>query len=329
MPIDTLGDDVQRALRGARAFLSSKQNNEELRHRHLQDLGTVGRRLSNEIQERRTNYVAQLETEERKEIDSQWAQLNSKPHYAQANQERQTAHQIFQGLRQINGGAYPRDISPVLYVIPLVLVGLAEWYVNYATFEAIFIRVFAIAGTLLVAAVFAWASHMHGAYLKQLAEIIHPSVEYRNVLGRKIALTISTILLIGALCTVVWLRYVVIQDQLGISPNTEPGTFGQPSSSMIWSRLGPTIVLNILIWGLGTLYSWAMNEKVPGLRESYRDWQRAEAKIKRLRRPVEKEEQRIRASFKRKREQNQVAIHEYNHSLSEINELAERLNQQQ
>lgn len=285
--------------------------------------------MSKEITERKTNYIAQLESEERTEIDGQWAQLNGKPQFIQANQQRQTNLQIFESLRQINGGAYPRDLSPVLYVIPLVLVGLAEWYVNFATFEATFVPVFAIAGTLLVAAVFAWASHMHGAYLKQLAEIIHPSMEYRNVLGRKIALIIATILLIGALVTVVWLRYGVIAEQLGLTPNAEPGTFGGPSSSMVWSKLGPTIVLNILIWGLGTLYSWAMNEKVPGLRESYRDLQRAEARLRRLRKPAEKEEQRIRAAFKRKREQNQVAINEYNHSLSEINTVAERLKQQQ
>jgi hypothetical protein len=329
MPIDTLGDDIQRAVRDAKAFLSSKRNNNELRQSHIKDLDTVARRLSAEIGERRTNYIAQLASEERGQIDNQWLQLNRKPQFIQANQEGQTARQIFESLRQINGGAYPRDLSPVLYAVPLVLVGVAEWYVNYATFAAIFIPVFAIAGTLLVAAVFAWASHMHGAYLKQLAEIIHPSMEYRNVLGRKIALVISTVLLIAALFTVVWLRYVVIADQLGISPNATPGTFGAPSSSMIWSRLGPTIVLNILIWGLGTLYSWAMNEKVPDLRESYQNFQRAERKLKRLRKPAEREQQRIQAAFKRKREQNQVAINEYNHSLSEINSLAERLKQEQ
>ena len=118
-----------------------------------------------------------------------------------------------------------------------------------------------------MAAVFAWASHMHGTYVKQLAEIIHPSMEYRNVLGRKIATGhfdrfAHCCAFYGCMASI--RRYC---DQLGISPNATPGTFGEPSSSMIWSRLGPTIVLNILIWGLGTLYAWAMNEKVPGLRE--------------------------------------------------------------
>ena len=205
-------------MRDAKAFLSSNQKNGELRQSHLRDLEAVGARLSNEIEERRTRYIAQLESDERAQVDNQWAQLNAKPQFIQANKQNQTNLQIFESLRQINGGAYPRDLSPVLYVIPLVLVGLAEWYVNFATFEATFIPVFAIAGTLLVAAVFAWASHMHGAYVKQIAEIIHPSIEYRNVLGRKIALVIATILLIAALVTVVWLRYSIIAEQLGVRP---------------------------------------------------------------------------------------------------------------
>lgn len=330
-PRDFLHNVASRAalkvLRDATGFLRSKQPKSELRQQHLRNLEAVGRRLATDIEERSTRYLAKLEGDEKAEIDEQWAQLNSKPQFIKANTEKQSHLQIFNQLRQINGGAYPKNISPVLYVVPLILVGVAEWYVNFATFAEIFIPVFAIAGTLLVAAAVAWASHMHGTYLKQLAEIIHPSMEYRNVLGRKIALAISTILLIAALLTVAWLRYVVISDQLGISSNATPGTFGEPSSSMIWSRLGPTIILNILIWGLGTLYSWALNEKVPDLRESYRNLERAERKLKRARKPFEKEEMRIKAVFKRRREQNQVAINEYNHSLSEVRALAERLQQ--
>jgi hypothetical protein len=325
MPIDTLGGDVQRVVRDAKAFISSNQKDNGRRQSHLRDLEAVGARLSNEIEERRTRYIAQLESDERTQVDRQLAQLSAKPQFNQANKQNQTNLQIFESLRQINGGAYPRDVPTVLYVIPLVLVGLAEWYVNFATFEATFIPVFAISGTLLVAAVFAWASHMHGAYIKQIAEIFHPSIEYRNILGREIALVIATILLIAAMVTVIWLRYSIIAEQLGSGLTAEPGTFGGPPTSQIWSKLGPTIVLNILIWGLGVLYSWAMNEKVPGLRESYRDWQSSERKLKQLRKPFEKEVMRINASFARKREQNQVAINEYNHSLSDVHALIERL----
>ena len=155
----------------------------------------------------------------------------------------------FEMLRM--GGAYPRNISPVIYGAPLILVGIAEWYVNFSTFSEIFIPVFAIAATVIVAAVFAWASHLHGAYVKQLSAILNPAVPKRNLLGRKIAIIIATVLLLAALGTVVWLRYLVVSEQLGIANGAEGGPFGETSPSIVWSKVGPTIVVNILIWGLG------------------------------------------------------------------------------
>ena len=131
MPIDTLGDDIQRVLRNAKAFIV-KQKSPEQRRVYLRDLETVGKRLYKEIEERRTSYIAQLKSDEKAEIDNQWAQLNSEPRFIQANKEKQTNLQIFENLRQVNGGAYPKNLSPVLYVIPLILVGVAEWYVNFA-----------------------------------------------------------------------------------------------------------------------------------------------------------------------------------------------------
>jgi hypothetical protein len=327
MPIDTLGEDVHGTIKGAEDFLRSNQDDKTLRQFHLRNLQTIEKRLAADIDDRSTTYTTELDLRENTAVDKIWAKLNSNPKFLRLSTEQKANQQTFEDLRRLNGGAFPKNISPVLYVIPLLLVGIAEWYVNYATFEAIFIPVFAIAGTLLVAAVFAWASHMHGSYLKQLSEIMHPSLEYRNTLGRKIAVVISTILLIAAMSTVVWLRYTVISDQLGISSNVTPGTFGEPSSTMIWSRLGPTIVLNILIWGLGTLYSWATNEKVPELRESYRALLRVNRKVERARKPCEAEQTRIKSSFDRDREKNQVAIKEYRNSLNQIQAFVERINQ--
>jgi hypothetical protein len=328
MPIDTLGEDAQGALKGAEDFLRSNQGDKSLRQFHLRNLQTVGRRLTSDVEERSTTYLTGLHSKEKSAIDEVWAKLNSNSRFIRTITEQKADQQTFDDLRRLNGGAFPKNISPVLYIIPLLLVGIAEWYVNYATFEALFIPVFAIAGTLLVAAVFAWASHMHGAYLKQLSEIMHPSLEYRNTLGRKIAVVISTILLIAAITTVVWLRYTFISDQLGISPNVTPGTFGQPSDTMIWSRLGPTIVLNILIWGLGTLYSWVMNEKVPELRESFRALMRINRNVERAQKPCEAEERRIKAGFNREREKNQLVIREYNSLLNRVQACVERMDQE-
>src|SRR5689334_5410556 len=117
MPIDTLGHDAQEILRRANTFLKSKQKNDQQRQQSLRELTGIERRLSNDIEERTTSYIAQLESEERAQIDNQWEQISSKPHFIEAFQKKQADLQIFENLRQVNGGAYPRNISPVLYVI--------------------------------------------------------------------------------------------------------------------------------------------------------------------------------------------------------------------
>jgi hypothetical protein len=324
MPNDALGEEIQNAVKGAADFIRSKQDDLQLRQYHVRNLESSEKRLSDDITERSTFHLTDLHDKETAEIEDAWNTLNRKPQFTDMTKELKAHQQTFETLRQINGGGYPRDISPVLYVIPLILLGVAEWYVNYATFAAVFIPVFAIAGTLIVAAAFAWASHMHGSYLKQISEIIHPSVEYRNVLGRKLALLISTILLVFAFVTIVWLRYDVIATQLGLGQNNLGGTFGTPGGEMVWSRLGPTRVLNVLIWGIGTLYSWAMNEKIPDLRESYRSMQRANSKVNRARRPVEADEARIKATFNRERVKNDLKIKEYRTLQDEVRALIQR-----
>jgi hypothetical protein len=325
MPNDTLREEVQAARRTAAAYIASNRPDPQQTRHALANLRTAHSRLNNDINERTTTYLNSLAAQEANEIEVKRREIYDSPRYERAYEEQKANRQEFESLRQVNGGAYPKNISPVLYVIPLVMVGVAEWYVNFSTFAAMFIPVFAIAATVIVAAVFAWASHMHGAFLKQISEIFHPSVVYRNVLGRKLAMIIATVLLVAAFGVVVWLRYLVISDQLGGNTGLEGGTFGGGSGWMIWAKVGPTIVLNVLIWGLGTLYSWAMNEKVPGLRESYRKFLRASKKVERRVRPFVAEEKRLRAHFNREREKNSVAISEYKILLEEVKSEIDRL----
>jgi hypothetical protein len=266
--------------------------------------------LSDEINDLRADLTELKNEEERKVTERKTDFSVGNAALNQANNAAEAHRHRYEELRKLNRGKPPRDIPPVLYLIPLILVGIAEWYVNFSTFSAMFIPVFAIAGTVLVAAVFAWASHLHGAYIKQISEILHPAVEPRHVLDRKLAIVIVTVLLLAAFATVVWLRWLVISRQLG-EPVLQNGTFGEPSSTMIWSRVGPTIVLNVLIWGLGTLYSWAVHERVPDLRESYRDFLKANRTVEKLLRPFHNDEKRIRAQCRRLQEAREVDIEEY------------------
>ena len=326
MPNDTLGTDISGLHRAALAYISSNVDHPQQKTSHLNNLKAAMSRLTSEIDERTTAYKEQLDAQEQAAVDGRRREVFSVSKLQRAFEVQKANHQQFEDLRHVNGGGYPRNISPVLYVIPLILVGVAEWYVNYSTFETLFVPVFAISATLIVAAVFAWASHMHGAYLKQISEIIHPSVEYRNVLGRKLALYIASALLIAAFITVVWLRWVVISEQIGASGGHDnEGSFGGPSSSLIWSKVAPTIIINLLIWGLGTLYSWAVHEKIPELRESYRNYLRATKLVDRLSSPFIEEEKRIRAQYAREREKNGVAINQYRVLYENVKATYERI----
>jgi hypothetical protein len=325
VPNDNLREEVQPIRRAALAYIGANRPDAQQRKMHIRNLKNAETRLSADIAERGQTYLDELDAREMASIEAERARINQDSRYQRACDAQRGDQQEFEDLRRINGGGFPKNISPVLYAIPLILVGVAEWYVNYSTFAAMFIPVFAIAATLIVAAVFAGASHLHGAYLKQISEIMHPSVEYRNVLGRKIALIIATISLLAAFVTVVWLRWIVISDQLGIGSSSEAGTFGGPTSSMVWSRVGPTIIINLLIWGLGTLYSWAMHEKVPGLREKYRDYLRASKAVDKHLRPLRAEDKRIRAHYERERNKNRIAVGENQALLEDLKSTRERI----
>lgn len=325
MPNETLKDQIEPIRRAAVGFATTNSPNARQRLEHVNALQNAEERLSLEIEERNGPYLQTLDQEENEKISARREEAERRPNYQRALAAQRAAQERFQNLRRINNGQYPRNISPVLYVIPLILVGVAEWYVNYSTFSAMFIPVFAIAATIIVAAVFAWASHLHGAYIKQISEIMHPSEEYRNILGLRIALVIATILLIAAFATVVWLRWQIISEQLGTDTGVEADTFGHESSSLIWSKVGPTVVINMLIWGLGTLYSWAMHEKVPGIRESYRNFLHASRKVDGQLKRFHAEERRLKAHYQRERDNNRDAIREYQALLEDVKSARERL----
>jgi hypothetical protein len=324
MPTDTLSEEAQSGLKAANQILRSKRVDTDARHQSILRLKNLDGRLCDDIEVRQTDYLAELQEKEESEINAKWAQLNNSAKFARANAEQKARDQTFQDLRQVNGGAYPRNLSPVLYVIPLLGIGIAEWYVNLSTFMAKFVPLVAGAGTILVAMIFAIASHFHGEYLKQIGEILHPSVDYRNELGRKLSVLIATILLIFALGVVIWLRYQAIAEQLGLNSDT-PGTFGGSNSSLVWQNLGPTIGMNLFVWGVGVLYSYAASEKVPHLRDAYRELLRANKRLQRARDPFEREQARIAAFYQRERQKNEVAVKEYKNLSEEIRGALARL----
>jgi hypothetical protein len=154
MPNDSMREEIEPIRRAALAYLASTRTDAPQADAHLRALTNCEARLVSEIDERGRPYSDQLNADEAAAIGARRTEVEQNSKYQRASEEQKAAHQTFDNLRRINGGSYPRNISPVLYIIPLILVGIAEWYVNFATFSAMFIPVFAIAATLIVAAVF-------------------------------------------------------------------------------------------------------------------------------------------------------------------------------
>ena len=180
------------------------------------------------------------------------------------------------------------------------------------------------AGTILVAAIFAVASHFQGEFLKQISEVLHPSVVYRNELGRKISVSIATVLLIAAFAVVIWLRYQVIADQLGLNADFKERS-ASSSSSLILVKSRAEIGLNLFVWGLGVLWAFWASEKVPRLRETFRELMQANKKLEKARRPFSADQKRIQAQYERERANNDVAIREYSSLSEEVRGAIKRL----
>lgn len=325
MPNDVIAAESRLSVRSALDFLNRRIQEPDRRQSMLRQLQETEKLLQADLEERQEGYPAELDRRERGDIDAVWARYGAIDRHKSLDQKRSAQRLRFEQLRTLNGGGFPLNLPPLVYLIPLFLLGVGEWYVNYATFAAKLVPAFAIAATLVVAAVFAATSHVHGAFIKQISELMNPSVEYHHVRDRKIIFVIMTIVLLMALGAIVWLRYIAIADQLGLSAITGSSVFGGAAASKVWSLLLPTIVLNVAIWGVGTFYSWWFHERIPELRECYRQLLATERRIERSKRLYEREVRRIAAGYDRERKNNEVVKREEDGLLDEVRAAISRL----
>jgi hypothetical protein len=325
MPHDDLAPSAKQQIRAAEELLRSRTPSEADKDRLLGDLEATESALGADIQERETKYLEVLDRRYQDRVDHQWSTFKARAVVRRIQNEARAIEARFEHLRNVNDGGYPMNISPILYWIPLLLVAISEWYVNYSTFAARFVPVVAIACTIIVGLIFAYFSHLLGAFLAQYGEISHPSVESRRVLDRKITLIGMGVVLVLIFTATMWLRYTIIQEQLGLADAGADSVFRTETSGKIWSTLVPTIAVNIGIIAIGTVYAWFMHEKVPQLRETYRSGLSKNNKLERLRAPVNSEVNRLQAAFERDKILNERFIKEYANLRKDIVGLAQRL----
>ena len=138
------------------------------------------------------------------------------------------------------------------YFVLLIGIGIAEWMINYQAFLS-YIGVPAMAAgfTIVVAAVVAVASHMHGAFLKQpyLRNAMRQTHRDHDR-GKATFYLASAIVFVLALVFVGWARYAWASDIGGIGLEVN-----------VTMKVLTTLIGNVLVWGIGCGISYFFHSR--------------------------------------------------------------------
>lgn len=193
---------------------------------------------------------------------------------------------------------FPFDVNPA-YVIIMLLLGTAEWFINYDTlFEFFGIPIIAIGATLILALGLAVIAHQHGVDLKQWKKKFGPGVEDKDRPYGVLALASAGLI---ALITVTgWMRYqslmTVIASQSGANIiGTQFSTQINPEREVIIS-LGA----NILAWLVGVFISYFAHDPDPIYVATALDFQKAERRYLKKKSEFDKIENQIKHNYAEK-----------------------------
>ncbi|MBQ4832191.1 hypothetical protein J8L70_02960 [Pseudoalteromonas sp. MMG010] len=230
-------------------------------------------------------------------------QFMQKNHYSDKRREYEQTKQRYENMQAEMGGKPPVPKRMVLYVISILVIGFVEWFINYSTFNIKYPPGLAAGATMIVALSIAFASHFHGALIKQRVALFAPhrtDTEKRHVL---IYQSFFSLLLVFALIVVTYNRYDVLSEQLvnsaGAMLPSLPGDTADSASS-VWEELMPFIVMNLLVWIVGVAVSFFIHDARPDYQEAKNDYEKAKKDFFSVDNGLKKEVERIEAEFKEK-----------------------------
>jgi hypothetical protein len=211
---------------------------------------------------------------------------------------------------------FPFDVSPIYLVIMLML-GTAEWFINYDTlFEFFGIPIIAIGATLILALGLAVIAHQHGVDLKQWKKKFGPGVEDKNrPYG---VLILASLGLVGLITVTGWMRYqslmTVIQSQSTANIiGTQYSVQIDPQREVIIS-LGA----NALAWLVGVFISYFAHDTDPTYVHTAIDFFKAERKYLKKRAEFEKVQNRIKHNYSEKVDEEKLRLQKFETSTTLI-----------
>lgn len=209
---------------------------------------------------------------------------------------------------------FPFDVNPV-YLVIMLLLGTAEWFINYDTlFEFFGIPIIAIGATLVLALGLAVIAHQHGVDLKQWKKKFGPGVEGHNKPTG--ILILATIGLFGLITVTGWMRYQslmsVIQSQNTANIiGTQYSVQVNPEREVIIS-LGA----NALAWLVGVFISYFAHDSDPTYVYTAVDFFKAERKYKKKRAEYDKIANQIKHEYAAKIEEEKHRLQKFETSTT-------------
>ena len=212
-----------------------------------------------------------------------------------ARYDRQIELHAYRPNMKAVSARFPFDVNPV-YLIIMLMLGTAEWFINYDTlFEFFGIPIIAIGATLILALGLAVIAHQHGVDLKQWKKKFGPGVEDKNrPYG---VLILATIGLVALITVTGWMRYQSLMSV--IQSQSSANIVGTQFSAQIDPEREVIISLgaNLLAWLVGVFISYFAHDPDPLYVYTAIDFQKAERRYLKKKAEFDRIENRIKHNY--------------------------------
>ncbi len=263
--------------------------------------------------------ILQLQSERDAEIAKEKRKLDTDPiaedyRKTKSRYDRQVdIHAHKPNLKAVSS-RFPFDVNPV-YLLMMLILGTAEWFINYDTLFLFFnVPVIAIGATFVLAICLAVIAHQHGVDLKQWKKKFGPSVEVKNKpYGVLILATVG----LAALITVTgWMRYQSLMSV--VASQSSANIIGTQYSMQIDPEREVIISLgaNFLAWFVGVFISFFAHDPDPVYVQTAIDFKRSERAYLAKRAEFERVADRITHQYGDRVEEEENRLHKYEASPS-------------
>jgi hypothetical protein len=220
---------------------------------------------------------------------------------------------------------FPFDVNPA-YLFIMIILGTAEWFINYDTLFLFFnVPIIAVGSTFVLAVCLAVIAHQHGVDLKQWKKKFGPAIEQR---GRPYGILILATIGLVALITITgWMRYQSLMSV--IQSQSSANIIGTHYSMQIDPEREVIVSLgaNFLAWLVGVFISYFAHDPDPIYVQTAVDFQKLQRQYAKKKAAFDRVEVRLGHQCKEKVEEQENRLNKFKSSstLKEARDLRDQV----